>query len=552
MKLTHGKWLGWIALAVAWCFDFLFWQKAPGISFFIFVLICIVAGGVLTRREGQRPAGASLLLIPPVLFFAVMTFIREEQAATFFNVLLTLTCLTVLVLTWQGGKWLQYSLSDYVVGFFRLFIDSLTRGAQLLFTHQKSPAPVAVSDVPAVSGIESQVVAATDPKAPKAAQPSRQQTVAVLRGVLLALPVVAILAALLAQADPVFSRELSDFLRLFRIEKLGEYIFRAIYICAFAYVLIGIYFHALGPSREEKLVGLEKPWLPPFLGSTEAAIILGSVDILFAFFVAIQFRYFFGGTANIKIEGYTFSEYARRGFGELVGVAVISLLLFLGLNAITKRQTVLQRKVFSGLGIGLVLLVAVILDSAFQRLLLYETAYSFTRLRTYTHIFMVWVGVLLLATVVLELLGRSRSFGLALLLVAIGFGITVNVVNVDSLIVHQNTFRSSLGVDLDTQYLASLSDDAVPALFAELQAPGQPAKLRQEVGVALICFAEQDSSSPAQQHWQSFHLSRSLAARLFSQNQALLMPYTAWRENSIWHVRVDGQNRTCTAPVQRD
>ena len=56
-------------------------------------------------------------------------------------------------------------------------------------------------------------------------------------------------------------------------------------------------------------------------------MVLAGVALLFAAFVLVQFRYFFGGAQNIGIEGYTFAEYARRGYGELMAVAVLSLLL---------------------------------------------------------------------------------------------------------------------------------------------------------------------------------------------------------------------------------
>ncbi len=182
---------------------------------------------------------------------------------------------------------------------------------------------------------------------------------------------------------------------MFRLEKLPEYIFRAVYILIGAYALAGVFLHAAQKSQDEKLTGMEKPLVPQFLGFTEAAVVLGAVVLLFAIFVVIQFRYFFGGQTNIGVQGYTFSEYARRGFGELVAVAFFSLLLFLGLSAIVRRQSQIQRRAFSGLGIGMVALVGVMLVSAFQRLLLYEAAYGFSRLRMYTHIFMIWLGVLL-------------------------------------------------------------------------------------------------------------------------------------------------------------
>ena len=217
---------------------------------------------------------------------------------------------------------------------------------------------------------------------------------ALLRGTLLALPVILFFATLLSAADPVFEQAIRDFLEFFNLEDLVEYIFRGVYIFFLAYILAGVYLFAFYKSKPEKLVGDNKDWRPNFLGFTEGSVVLGSVDILFAAFVAIQFRYFFGGQANINNAGYTFAEYARRGFGELVAVAVFSLFLFLLLNAITKRQAGSQRGWFSTLSIVLVALVGVMLVSAFQRLYLYEQAFGFSRLRTYSHTFMIWLGVL--------------------------------------------------------------------------------------------------------------------------------------------------------------
>ena len=54
---------------------------------------------------------------------------------------------------------------------------------------------------------------------------------------------------------------------------------------------------------------------------------LTGVALLFAAFVLVQFRYFFGGAQNIGLQGFTFAEYARRGYGELMAVAFLSLLL---------------------------------------------------------------------------------------------------------------------------------------------------------------------------------------------------------------------------------
>ena len=137
-------------------------------------------------------------------------------------------------------------------------------------------------------------------------------------------------------------------------------------------------------------------------------------------------------------------------------MAVISLLLYLGLGEIARRDSSKQQRVFSILSVLLMALVLVILVSAFQRLLLYETAYGFTRLRTYTFIFIPWLALLLLAAIVFELIRQPGRFGPALLLAALGFGLTFGALNVDGFIARQNAQRALRGEELDVEYLTRL------------------------------------------------------------------------------------------------
>jgi hypothetical protein len=66
-------------------------------------------------------------------------------------------------------------------------------------------------------------------------------------------------------------------------------------------------------------------------------------------------------------------------------------------------------------------LVVVILISSFYRLNLLEDAYGFSRLRTYSHVFMIWLGILLAAVIGLEISGYRRGFAMSAFFVVIGF-----------------------------------------------------------------------------------------------------------------------------------
>ena len=544
MNLKHlGRiWLG--ALLAAWGFDLLFWQKMPpGISFFAYVGVCLAVGFLLAWSEKVRPAWRTLLMAGVVLFFAAMAFVRREPLTVFLNATLSLTGLALLAYTFRSGSWTLFSLSDYIVAGGRFCIQALVGGGALFSARRSQPA-APLSGEAADPGVES----AGQPAAPAAQKSSpRSHILPVVRGLLLALPVVFVLAALLASADPIFSRMLGDFAKLFSVEKWGEYIFRLSYILVGAYLLAGIYFYALAKSGEHKLIGVEKPWLAPFLGWTEAVIVLGSVEVLFAIFLGVQFTYFFGGQTNIHLEGFTYSEYARRGFSELVAVAVISLLLFLSLSSVTRRAAVLQRRSFSGLGVGLVVLVGVILVSAYQRLVLYETVYGFSQLRTYTHVFMVWLGILLAATVALELLRRPRTFALAAVIVWAGFVLTLTLLNVDGFIVRQNVARARAGGELDGYYFNSLSTDAIPVMF-ELYAGGDPnAAWRQDLGAALACRMVSGPAYPRpKQAWQSFTAPDSQADALFARYHDELNSLLSKDYDDAWQVkRAGGQTRSC-------
>jgi hypothetical protein len=525
LKRASQMWL--VVIVVAWFFDFLFWEKAVGISFPVFVSLALAGGFYVMWREGVRPAFSSLLLVLPLGYFTLMSAVRLELFTRFVDFSFTLGLMALLAVTFQGGRWLVYGPIDYAWGIIQLVGSTFSRGLLLLTQPRK------IEDVP--NG-QAQITTS-----------AWGRVLPVLRGLVIALPIVVFFAALLASADLVFSRYLRDLLDFLNLEDLPEYLWRAFYILLLAYLLAGVYLHALFNSRDEKLIGYEKPLLPSFLGMTESAIVLGGVDLLFAAFVAIQFRYFFGGQANIHIDGYTYAEYARRGFAELVAVAFFSLLLFLGLSTIADRRTRRQRGWFSGLGLALVALVLVILASAFQRLLLYEQAYGFTRLRAYTHVFIVWLGLLLLTLVGLDLVKKLRYFWLAGVVAALGFGLTLNSLNVDVFIARQNVARALSGEEFDASYLTGLSADVIPVLIDLHSAGSLPEELKDRLGGVIACYDARRKQDQTPYPWQSFHFSRQRAIQWLEAYQPVLEDFPAYKDdNGALYVKVNGEVHYCT------
>ncbi len=501
-----------IVFALGWLFDFLFWQQQPGVNFALFMTACVTAAFYLLLSDGLRPNRTSLMLLPLFGFFAAVTVIRAEPMTIFLAYTFTLLAMILLAVSYLGGRWYLYSIIDYAGRFLNLFGSILVR-------------PIGFASEVRKTQIEEGI------------QPAKRNIWPVVRGVVIAIPIIAIFASLLASADAVFGQRLTDLVDWFNIDNLPDLIFRLVYILVIGYGLAGVMLHAASESKDEKIASEGKPILPPFLGYVESTIVLGSVVVLFLAFVVIQFQYFFGGQTNIHIDGYTYAEYARRGFGELVTVAFFALIMFLTFSAITKRETDSQRKIFSGLGVTLVALLLVMLVSAYQRLGLYEAAYGFSRLRTYTHVFLIWIGLLLITTIVLEILRKEHMFTFAMLIASIGFAATLPILNVDAFIVRQNIQRGDLqthtqqsstrtvNTEVDAQYFIELSDDAIPPMVKAFQNQSLPDSVREKLGAALACIQYRRTQNSEDASWKSFQLARFNADKALASIKKALKSY---------------------------
>lgn len=496
--LVAGLLLGWAA-------NFLFYGKAIGLSLPLFVLSGLLILAILGRSKAIRPVWANLWLLLPLTFFAVMAAIRSNPFLAFFNVATTAGLLALTGHFYTGGRVGSLGLAGYPVVLARASLNSLVQAAPLL------PAAIDTTSL---------------------RRQGQFHFFPVLRGSLLALPVLGVFTLLLASADLVFAAYIRSFFHLEFLSDILHLSWRATLILAVGWLAAGGLAYSL--LREKRVEtaweGLGRFAQPlNYLGFVEAATVLALIDLLFLAFVAIQFAYLFGGLTNITVEGFSYAHYARRGFFELVAVSCLTFCLVLGLHGLAGRDSLRRQRIFNSLSTLLVALVLVMLVSAFRRLHLYEAAFGFTELRLYVHVFMVWLG-LLFAWFLLTLWLRPERFAIGAFTAALGFLATLNLLNPDAFIARQNVARFILNQQailqgdaffdpaspytrdasrqLDTHYLSTLSYDAVPVLVPALHQ--LPAEER-----AALCYAlEQQMRSltdPRYQPWPAFHLGRQRA-----------------------------------------
>lgn len=192
-------------------------------------------------------------------------------------------------------------------------------------------------------------------------------------GLLAALPAVLILAALLAQADPLFARVIG-------MHDVGTQ--SALTVGAWAGAAAWL---AAGLHVRRRQAGVSV---------REAIPLLAMTGVLFLTFAALQLRYLAGvpgATADMLRLGY--GQYARTGFFELVTVAGLTLAILVAADAGVIRRSERDRRIFTRLIFAILGLLGVIVVSALGRVLLHGAMYGANDLRFLATGFVVWLIV---------------------------------------------------------------------------------------------------------------------------------------------------------------
>lgn len=463
----------------------LFFDVAIGLNFPIAVAL-LVGGGWLLKRPMTRVERRDLWLGPAAVAFGAFAAIRADAT------IVGLDVLTGVGLA--GGALASYGRRPVLR---RSFGSLLGLGVAVAGWVIAGAAPV---------------LAAVGRRLPRrrGSFDRARPALPVVRGLLIALPVILVFVSLFSAADAVFADVIAD---LTRVDlDVGTLPGRALLAAILGWLAAGGL--ALAASRPARAVAsnpsLAEPWR---LGATEAVTVLLVVDALFVWFVAVQGAYLFGGLDTLGAIGMTYSEYARRGFFELVAVAILAGGLIVAAERLVRRR----RRLLIGAGVGLAILTGVVLVSAGLRLRLYQEAYGWTELRLYVLATMVLLGIVLTALVVALLTDRMRWIGHAIVIAGLAVGLGLNVLGPARFITEQNVARvldpslvpTNGRSGLDAGYALSLGDDRIPDLVRILPALAGPEaslvrdELRHRLGELR--------ADPGLRAWQAWNLGRQRA-----------------------------------------
>lgn len=284
---------------------------------------------------------------------------------------------------------------------------------------------------------------------------------AVFLGLLIGIPMVLFATLLLSTADAIFAQILESVMGALDFSFLPENLIPIILMDVFGYVSVYCFLCSLTRKR---ILGERRETVrrEPLIAITFS----GALSIVYLLFCGVQVAGFFL-QERILPEGYTYAEYAREGFFQLLFISVLNLFLVLFC-----RKYFRDSKILKGILTLVCICTYIMIASSAARMLLYISEYYLTFLR----ILVLWallVLAILITGVLVSIYRESFPLFRYGMIVVTAFYILLAFSQVDYWIARYNTSQikkvekeGELLYDFyyDISYLTDLSADAAPAL----------------------------------------------------------------------------------------
>ncbi len=204
-----------------------------------------------------------------------------------------------------------------------------------------------------------------------------------------------------------------------------------------------------------------------FLPAETAVGIAFPILLLYVLFFLSQLSYFTSAFSWILPEQVTtYAEYARRGFFELCAISAINLVALVSLYAFTKADTKGKRTALKICHVLFAVFTLGFIAIALSKMGMYIGQYGLTRLRVYTSLFMIFLGILFLLVLLKAVLPRLRVVLLSVLTAFVLISGTA-FADADRIIADHNVDLYVNGVTktVDVHLFYDLSESALPAVL---------------------------------------------------------------------------------------
>ena len=272
----------------------------------------------------------------------------------------------------------------------------------------------------------------------------------VLLGFAIALPLLVIILNLLSSADPVFAKVIKDiFGKLFYSWDVVKIVIFAAVIFFFVYGFI------VKTGRRDLGANAPKEGIyEPVIGIT-ITVVLTAFYLIFA---VVQIVYLFMNSAGLP-DDMTYAEYARRGFFQLLFVAVVNVCIVLIFDAIFRKSVVLKTVL-----VVMCICTYIMIASSAVRLSMYIKEYALTYLRINTIWALIVTSIVMLGVIISLFWRNMPLFRYIFLTVMVMFTLYA-FVRPGAVISKYNISQAHNGKKVDIEYVMDIGSDGVPYLI---------------------------------------------------------------------------------------
>lgn len=359
-KVRHNFGIfGSISLIFGILFTLLFYKADIGINTMLFTIVMVILLSVTITRLSMKVKRGTLLYYSGAILLGVSTFLTANETIWFLNLIgiLLLLDLSLLHQFYDDRQW------DFLKHFFRML------GLPFL--------SIAAIGMPFMDCFGRM-------KNTRVFRNAKVRNVFI--GILISIPFLWIITVLLINADLMFGRLTRDVVDAIFKGDIYAILFMILFGFLACYCIICA---AVGRTGLPEKAGFKKA------DASIAATVLLILTLVYLIFCTIQVVYLFAGGLFVLPDGYTFAEYARRGFFELLAVAVINVALMV-LSRSLFEESKLLRIVITCMTVCTYIMIV----SATYRMLLYIGAYHLTFLRVFVLLSLLIIALVLVGIII--------------------------------------------------------------------------------------------------------------------------------------------------------
>ena len=404
-------------------FTFCMYKTHTGITYPLFAAATIGAYVISLKALKEKIKGFSIMIMGLIMLLAINVFTTMSAPLIIFDKIFIFALFFVLFLntlyddkTWDTTRFVGAALSMITTSF-RYIIDPVADFVRIKKSSNDEKGKKKLGNVKYV-----------------------------LLGLVITIPILAVVLPLLASSDAVFANLLRN---TFSFEINSDVIW--IFILTILIFFVG---YALLKRFYVKMGWLQRPVSDKRNGNPAVAITISSVLlVIYAIYSGIQIIFLFLGFGTLP-EGYTYADYAHEGFFQLVFVCLINLVLVLICRKYSKDNSVLKIMLTC-----ICICTYVMLASSAYRMILYISVYGLTFLRVYVLWALTVIALAMAGTITLIYKANMPFVKYSIVVIAATWAV-FGFAHPDRIIAAHNLTRHTGEIYV----ISDLSADAVPVI----------------------------------------------------------------------------------------